>query len=774
MKRKNGPAVNLKAFLEKAAAKKRTQEATGPSQPSCIGPSQPSCIESQMQVVIYQGQLENESDSGASSPTTVPPDVENYDIGGGPNDESSSDEDNDGGVYDIEHDPGLRTPISQYDVNDQDSVRREYIALGPCQPKMKKGDFPQHECGGMRRFLPKWFFEFKWLEYSVHRDAAYCFVCYLFKDSTNNHGGDAFVNGGFRNWNIKSRFSKHAGAVNSAHCEAEEKYNLFMQPKTSIRESFASNSVEFKVQYLARLTWSLKCIRYLLRQGLAFRGHDESKDSNNKGNFRELVQWLAGNFEEVNKVVLGNAPTGCQMIDHKIQKQLIGSCAHETTKLVIEELHDECFAILADESSDAYQKEQLALCLRFVNMTGQPVERFLGLVHVEDTTSLTLKEAIKSLLIKYQLPLSKLVHCFAHQLQLTLVAVAKENTDCAWFFGQLAYLLNVLGMSCKKIRMLRIAQAEYMIEALKLGEIESGQGLNQEMGLARPGDTRWGSHYKTVMHVMLLYPSIKKLLFKVGKECNEAEAIGAQTMLQVFQSFELVFLLHMMNEIFGYTSDFCNALQRREQDIVNAMDLLEFTKAELDVLREDCGWKEFLGKVTSFCVKHKVKVVDMDGKYKPIQRSRKFFRDAINYHRFHADMFLGVIDRQLQELNNRFDEVNTELLRCMASFSPAKSFSAFNVDNLVKLAKFYPSDFDVEEMNQLPFQLNRYISDVVLPVATAGVERVFSSMNYIKNKLRSKMGQEYLNDCLVTFIERDFFLQVKDKDIINHFQNINK
>ncbi|KAL5651788.1 hypothetical protein ACJX0J_037246, partial [Zea mays] len=50
-----------------------------------------------------------------------------------------------------------------------------------------------------------------------------------------------------------------------------------------------------------------------------------------------------------------------------------------------------------------------------------------------------------------------------------------------WFFGQLAYLLN--------ISMLRVAQAEYMIEALKLGEIETGQGLNQEMGLARPGDT---------------------------------------------------------------------------------------------------------------------------------------------------------------------------------------------------------------------------------------------------------------------------------------------
>ncbi|XP_015697514.1 zinc finger MYM-type protein 1-like isoform X2 [Oryza brachyantha] len=479
-----------------------------------------------------------------------------------------------------------------------------------------------------------------------------------------------------------------------------------------------------------------------VRQGLAFRGHDESKNSENRGNFRELLQWLAGNFGEVNKVVLENAPANCQMIDHKIQKQLIASCAHETTKFIIEELGDECFAILADESSDAYQQQQLALCLCFVNKIGEPIERFLGFVHVEDTTSLTLKEAIKSLLIKYQLHLAKVrgqgydgasnmkghvnglkqlimeesssayyVHCFAHQLQLTLVAVAKENTDCAWFFGQLAYLLNVLGMSCKKIRMLRIAQAEYMIEALKLGDIETGQGLNQEMGLARPGDTYWGSHYRIVIHVMSLYPFIKKVLFRVGKESKGAEAIGAQTMLEVFESFEFVFLLHSMNEIFGHTNDLCNALQRREQDVVNAMDLLEFTKVELDILREDYGWKEFLQKVTSFCVKHNVKVIDLDAKYKPIQRARKFYKDAFNYHRFHADMFLGVIDRQLQELNNRFDEVNTELLRCMASFSPTNCFSAFNIESLVKLAGFYPHDFTSEEMNQLPFQLNRYFSD---------------------------------------------------------------
>jgi len=43
-------------------------------------------------------------------------------------------------------------------------------------------------------------------------------------------------------------------------------------------------------------------------------------------------------------------------------------------------------------------------------------------------------------------------------------------------------------------------------------------------------------------------------------------------------------------------------------------------------------------------------------------------------------------------------------------------------------------------------------------------------MNTIKNKLRSKMGQDFLNNCLTTFIEMDFFLQAKDEDIINYFQ----
>ena len=103
---------------------------------------------------------------------------------------------------------------------------------------------------------------------------------------------------------MKARLTRHVGNVSSAHAEAQEKYDMFTTPQTSIRESIASNTSQYKALYKQRLTWTLKCVRFLLRQGLAFRGHDESENSLNKGNFLELLNCLAGNFEEVDRVVL--------------------------------------------------------------------------------------------------------------------------------------------------------------------------------------------------------------------------------------------------------------------------------------------------------------------------------------------------------------------------------------------------------------------------------------------------------------------------------------
>ncbi|XP_060201901.1 uncharacterized protein LOC132630335 [Lycium barbarum] len=61
---------------------------------------------------------------------------------------------------------------------------------------------------------------------------------------------------------------------------------------------------------------------------------------------------------------------------------------------------------------------------------------------------------------------------------------------------------------------------------------------------------------------------------------------------------------------------------------------------------------------------------------------------------------------------------------------------------------------------------------LILHVATATVERAFSSMKRIQNEVRNSIGDQYLNDCLVCYIERDVFTNVSNDVIIDHFQKV--
>lgn len=61
---------------------------------------------------------------------------------------------------------------------------------------------------------------------------------------------------------------------------------------------------------------------------------------------------------------------------------------------------------------------------------------------------------------------------------------------------------------------------------------------------------------------------------------------------------------------------------------------------------------------------------------------------------------------------------------------------------------------------------------LILPVATTYVERAFSSMKYIKNELYNSIGDEFLNGCLVFYVERKIFAGVSNDASIHHFQNM--
>ena len=57
-------------------------------------------------------------------------------------------------------------------------------------------------------------------------------------------------------------------------------------------------------------------------------------------------------------------------------------------------------------------------------------------------------------------------------------------------------------------------------------------------------------------------------------------------------------------------------------------------------------------------------------------------------------------------------------------------------------------------------------------VATATVKRSFSAMKYIKNELRNRMGDQWMNDCLIVYIEKDVACSINNEIIMQRFQNM--
>ena len=90
------------------------------------------------------------------------------------------------------------------------------------------------------------------------------------------------------------------------------------------------------------------------------------------------------------------------------------------------------------------------------------------------------------------------------------------------------------------------------------------------------------------------------------------QKVEAQSIMRLILSFEFVFALHLMKNILEIINEFSIALQKnKNQDIVNAMDLVKVSKQRLQVMRND-EWKSLLTEVSSFCATHDIPILNMD------------------------------------------------------------------------------------------------------------------------------------------------------------------
>ena len=73
----------------------------------------------------------------------------------------------------------------------------------------------------------------------------------------------------------------------------------------------------------------------------------------------------------------------------------------------------------------------------------------------------------------------------------------------------------------------------------------------------------------------------------------------ANNLLVSISSFDFVISLHLMRNILRATHELSKALQRKDQDIVNAMSLVKVCKKRLQLMRDN-RWNSLLQEVSLF------------------------------------------------------------------------------------------------------------------------------------------------------------------------------
>ncbi|GJU62117.1 zinc finger MYM-type protein 1-like protein [Tanacetum coccineum] len=191
-----------------------------------------------------------------------------------------------------------------------------------------------------------------------------------------------------------------------------------------------------------------------------------------------------------------------------------------------------------------------------------------------------------------------------------------------------------------------------------------------------------------------------------GSSCYAQKAcwIPAYSYFQSICTF--VIILHLMKEIMGKTDILCQALQKKFQDIFNAIELVSTTKESLHEFRNN-GWNSFFGEMRVFCGKHQTEIPYMNAPYKSTRyRPRQQDNHVTFEHYYRVDIFMSALDKQLYDLNNRFNDQVMEMLKLSSTLVPNKVFNIHNICLLVE--KYYSTDFTEQERIQLKYELELF------------------------------------------------------------------
>ena len=283
----------------------------------------------------------------------------------------------------------------------------------PNQPQ--SFDFPRTGPKGHERsFQPTWFKSFPWLHYDERTDSAFRFTCIKAAEMNSLSAqslsqGDAFLKQGFQNWKRATKesrgFRKHE--MSKAHKEANVSYVKTNPTQPDVVDMVSTEAEKIRFKNCQMLLKILTNVHFLARQALPLCGNWGKKSKLEiNSNFHQLLllrcenekerpTWLDQSTEKYTSPAMQNEML--QVLALGIFKEISSSI-----------LEAEFYTVMADESADVSNEEQVVICIRWIDDNLIAHEDFVSLKHVAKCTSEMIVNVIKEMINQTRLKVSNL------------------------------------------------------------------------------------------------------------------------------------------------------------------------------------------------------------------------------------------------------------------------------------------------------------------------------------------------------------------------------
>ena len=381
-----------------------------------------------------------------------------------------------------------------------------------------------------RSFQKEWYCKKDWLCGSSALEKLFCWPCLLFSPGTS----PTWTRNGYNDMrSLMSDGKKHEkGKSHLSAFKTWKTYGANVRVDSLLsqarRDEIQRHNEEVR-QNREILKTVTEAVLYLSKQELAFRGHDESEDSLNKGNYRELLESFAkfdSVFERRLHGRLAESERGGDGrftgVSPEIQNDLISCLDSIIDDEIMKEINDCSFlSVQVDETSDVSTKEQISMIAR-LDKGSEIVERQLEFVDVSMNRNVAaVSQVVKDKLGQYsnikdklimqtydgasvmsghingvqaivrqEYPFAHFVHCAAHRLNLVLCQSASSISSVKLFFINVGAFSTFTSNAPKRKAFLTSHNIEF----------------------PNPGDTRWFYRAVSLMSFTRIMRSFWKFL----------------------------------------------------------------------------------------------------------------------------------------------------------------------------------------------------------------------------------------------------------------------